>query len=446
MTSLEILQERLSSPLYLVGGAVRNELLGIPVSDYDICGDISPDDLAKACVGLFTLRDVNPRIGTVKLYGEKESYEYTRFRRDSYPALSGEHTPLEVEFVSSPDEDAFRRDFTVNAIYKRVTDGVILDPTGGIEDLKKRVLCTTRAPEAVFSEDGLRLLRLVRFAAELGFDIDKDTMAAAKKYAPLLKDITVERIREELERILAADVKYGVKRAVYRGLCLLHELGLFDYFLPEIEEGVGLVQPSKYHKYDVFYHILNTVDAAPPHLRLAALLHDIAKPLCYRESGNFYMHSLESAIMAERVMRRLKYSNERINRTVEIVRWHMFDFNGEASVNKKRRFVQREWDLLEDIVALKNADSVGTGYFARNEFGEALLALKEKMKEEKVPVKVTDLSIKGSELEGLGIEPQLRSLVLRTLLERQADEGAIREADWMRKEAVRIAEELRRKT
>ena len=445
MTSLDLLQEKISSPMYFVGGAVRNELLGLPVSDYDICGDVMPERLAEASVGLFTVRDVNPRIGTVKLIGEKESYEYTRFRRDSYPIASGEHTPQEVEFVASPAEDAFRRDFTVNAIYKRVSDGAVVDPTGGMRDLEKRILRTTRAPEEVFSEDGLRLLRLVRLAAELGFEIEEDTLAAAKKYAPLLSDISAERIREELERILVSDVKYGVNGAVFRGLELLHEIGLFRYFLPEIEEGVGLTQPSKYHKYDVFYHILHTVDAAPPRLRLAALLHDIAKPQCYRQSGNFYMHGLESAIMAERVMRRLKYSNEKINRTVEIVRWHMFDFNGEASVNKKRRFVQREWDLLDDIVALKNADSVGTGYFEKNEFGEALLTLKEKMKEEGVPIKVTDLPLKGGELEELGIEPQLRSAVLRTILERQADEGASRDVRKMRNEAVRVAEELRRK-
>ena len=123
----------------------------------------------------------------------------------------------------------------------------------------------------------------------------------------------------------------------------------------------------------------------------------------------------------------------------------MFDFNGEASINKKRRFVQREWDILEDICALKHADSVGTGYFTQNVFAEKLLALKEQMKQEGVPVKIADLPLKGNELEALGVEPPLRSAVLRTLLERQADEDAIRDKEHMKKEAVRIAEEIRRK-
>lgn len=445
MTSLELLQEKASAPLYLVGGAVRNELLGLPLSDLDICGALSPEQLTKDLQGLFSVRDVNPRVGTVKISLGEESFEYTQFRHDSYPLSSGSHAPLEVTFVSSPEEDAFRRDFTVNAIYKRISDGAIFDPTGGLADIKKRVLRTTRSPEEVFSEDGLRLLRLVRLAAELGFDIEYATLAAAKKYAPLLADISVERKREELDRILVADVKYGVEGAVYRALELLREIGLYAYFLPELEEGVGLMQPSKYHKYDVYHHILHTVAACPPHLRLAALLHDVGKPLCFRQSGNFYMHSLESAIMAERIMRRLRYSGEKINRTVEIVRWHMFDFNGEASLNKKRRFVQREWDLLEDIVALKNADSVGTGYFTKNLFAERLLEIKEEMRAEGVPLKVSDLPVKGNELESLGIEPPIRSAVLRTLLTRQADVGAMRDPERLRKDAVMIAEEIRRK-
>lgn len=445
MTTLELLQERVSATLYLVGGAVRNDLLGLPRSDVDICGSLSPERLAKETVGLFTVRDVNPRVGTVKLSRDKESFEYTAFRRDSYPLDSGRHAPAEVIFVGTPEEDAFRRDFTVNAIYKSLRDGTILDPTGGLADLRLRRLRTTREPEKVFSEDGLRLLRLVRLAAELGFDVEAETFAAAKKYAPLLADISVERKREELNRMLVADEKYGVKDAVLRAFSLLRELGLYPYFLPELAEGIGVAQPSKYHKYDVYEHILHTVAAAPPRLRLAALLHDVGKPRCLKRDGNFYLHSVESEAMTREILARLRYSNEVIDRTAEIVRWHMFDFNGEASVNKKRRFVQKEWNLLEDIVLLKHADSVGTGYFTENVYADALLDLKKKMAEERVPLRVRDLSIRGGELEALGIEPALRAEVLNTLLERQADEGAIRTHDHLLAEAVHVAEELRRK-
>jgi len=445
MDSLDLLQKSVSAPLYLVGGAVRNDLLGLPRSDVDLCGSLSPERLAQESDGLFTVREVNPRVGTVKLMRGGESFEYTAFRRDSYPLGSGRHTPSEVIFVSTPEEDAFRRDFTVNALYKRLTDGAILDPTGGLDDLKNRVLRTTREPEKVFSEDGLRLLRLVRFAAELGFSIEQNTLAAAKKFSSLLSDISVERKREELNRILVADKKYGVEGAVLRAFSLLREIGLYPYFLPELEEGIGVAQPSKYHLYDVYEHIIHTVAAAPPHLRLAALLHDVGKPLCYRRDGNFYYHSIESAEMTRKILKRLRYSNEIVERTAEIVRWHMFDFNGQASENKKRRFVQKEWVLLEDIVLLKQADSIGTGLFTENPFAEYLLALKEKMKEENVPLTIKDLPVGGADLETVGIEPRFRAEVLRTLLEQQADEGARRDRAFLLAEAQRIAKELRRK-
>jgi len=435
------LQERLSAPLYLVGGAVRNELLHLPISDIDICAALPALTVKEELGEAFSVRDVNPRIGTVKIVSQEGVFEYTQFRRDSYPVSSGAHRPLEVEFVATPEEDAFRRDFTVNALYKRVSDGVILDPTGGLNDLKAKLLRTTRSPEEVFSEDGLRLLRLVRFAAELGFEVEEKTYAAAKKHAHLLADISAERVRDEFMKILVADVKYGVSGAVFRGLEMLRELGLFEHFLPEILEGIGIKQNSVYHQYDVYYHTLHTVQAAPPALRLAAVLHDIAKPLCVKRDGNMYYHSLESAAMTESIMKRLRFSTKDVQRTKEIVRWHMFDFNGEASENKKRQFVVREWDYLEDIVALKNADSVGTGFFTENAFGNYLLALKQKLKEEGVPVKIKDLPVSGEDLVRLGIPETLRGTVMKTLLERLAIEGAKRDRDSALKEAIRIAKE-----
>ena len=441
MRAVILLQERLSAPLYIVGGAVRNELLHLPLSDIDICSELPALTVKEELADAFVVRDVNPRIGTVKIESPEGVYEYTQFRRDSYPALSGAHRPASVEFVLTPEEDAFRRDFTINALYKRVSDGVILDPTGGLKDLENRLIRTTRAPEDVFSEDGLRLLRLVRFAAELGFEVEEGTFAAAKKHAKLLADISPERVREEFMKILVADEKYGVKGAVYRGLEMCREIGLFEHFLPELIEGIGVKQNSLYHAYDVYYHTLHTVAAAPAHLRLAALLHDIAKPLCVRQTGNMHGHSLESAEMTERIMKRLRFSNKEIARTKEIVRWHMFDFNGEASENRKRQFVVREWDFLEDIVLLKDADSVGTGNFSENKFGRYLLTLKEKMRAEGVPTCIRELPITGEDLVEMGVPAALRSEVMRTLLERLALEGARRDRESALKEAAHIAKE-----
>lgn len=434
-----------AAPLYLVGGAVRDELLSYPVSDVDLCGPLAPEELQKRLCGLFTFKDINPRIGTVKIAYGKEFCEYTRFRKDSYPLSSGRHTPAEVTFVDSLEEDAFRRDFTVNALYKSLSDGKIYDPTGGIADLEKKIIRTTRAPEKVFSEDGLRLLRLVRFAATLGFEIEEKTFAAAKSNAALLKDISPERIREEFMKILVADERYGVSGAVFRALELMRELGLFEFFLPELLEGIGVTQNSKYHMYDVYYHTLHTVAAAPPHLRLAALLHDIGKPLCVRRDGNMYMHAVESASITDRVMRRLRFSKKEIAFVKEIVRWHMFDFNGEAGENKKRQYVLREWNYLEDLVAIKNADSVGTGCFKENVFANRLLEIKRQMKEEGVFISVKQLPVRGGDLAALGVEEAKRAAVLEALLERQAILGAKRDKESLMKMIPEIVKEVQRR-
>lgn len=443
MAILSLLKDK--APLYLVGGAVRDELLSYPVSDVDLCGPLAPEELEKKLCGLFAFKDVNPRIGTVKISMGQEFCEYTRFRRDSYPISSGRHTPSEVTFVETLEEDAFRRDFTVNALYKRLSDGALFDPTGGMDDLKNKVIRTTREPEKVFSEDGLRLLRLVRFAASLGFEIEEKTFAAAKKFAPLLADISPERIREEFMKILVADERYGVRGAVYRALELMRELGLYEYFLPELTEGIGVTQNSKYHKYDVYYHTLHTVAAAPPHLRLAALLHDIGKPLCARRDGNMYLHAVESAAIAENVMKRLRFSKKEIAFVKEIVRWHMFDFNGEAGENKKRLYVLREWNYLEDLVAIKNADSVGTGCFTENVFANRLIEIKNQMKEEGVFLSVKQLPVRGGDLARIGVEENLRAAVLGELLERQAILGAKRDKESLMKQIPEILKELKRR-
>ena len=443
MAILSLLKDK--APLYLVGGAVRDELLSYPVSDVDLCGPLAPEELEKKLCGLFAFKDVNPRIGTVKISMGKEFCEYTRFRRDSYPISSGRHTPSEVTFVETLEEDAFRRDFTVNALYKRLSDGALFDPTGGMDDLKNKVIRTTREPEKVFSEDGLRLLRLVRFAASLGFEIEEKTFAAAKKFAPLLADISPERIREEFMKILVADERYGVRGAVYRALELMRELGLYEYFLPELTEGIGVTQNSKYHKYDVYYHTLHTVAAAPPRLRLAALLHDIGKPLCARRDGNMYLHAVESAAIAENVMKRLRFSKKEIAFVKEIVRWHMFDFNGEAGENKKRLYVLREWNYLEDLVAIKNADSVGTGCFTENVFANRLIEIKNQMKEEGVFLSVKQLPVRGGDLARIGVEENLRAAVLGELLERQAILGAKRDKESLMKQIPEILKELKRR-
>jgi len=240
-TALAALAKRLQSPLYVVGGYVRNALLWgrDGGTDVDICGPLTVAQLSAAIANAdVEIVPVNPRVGTVLVRYAGERYEYTTFRRDSYPS-GGVHTPQSVTFVQTVQEDALRRDFTINAVYLDCHTGALVDPTGGLEDLAHGLVRTTRAPEAVFGEDGLRILRLVRFCAELGFAPEAQTLAVAKAQCGLLADISAERKREELDKILLADVKYGVPNAFEAGLRLADEVGIWPYMGAAAARGVA---------------------------------------------------------------------------------------------------------------------------------------------------------------------------------------------------------------
>lgn len=227
------LAELTGVPFYVVGGYPRNALLfGRNLSDYDICGPLTVSELTEKVQPYAKVIPVNPRIGTVLICYKGENYEYTTFRRDSYP-IGGVHTPTEVEFVRSVEEDSLRRDFRVNSLYIDVLSEEVIDPLGGLADIEKRVLVTSNGRKT-FDEDGLRLLRLVRFACELGFKVEEQTLEYAKELAHLIKDISAERIIVELKKILLSDSKNGVKNAPIEGIKLLLEIGLDKYISREL--------------------------------------------------------------------------------------------------------------------------------------------------------------------------------------------------------------------
>lgn len=230
---LLFIADALPCPLYIVGGYVRNMLLyGKADTDVDVCAALTVDGLRQALQGKgVEVVDVNPRVGTVLLKVGDERYEYTTFRKDSYP-IGGVHTPDSVQFVATPQEDAQRRDFSVNALYLDVLSGRLTDPTGGLQDLQNKRIRSTRQADLVFGEDGLRILRMVRFCAQLGFSPEEETFESAKAHCAYLADISPERIWEELQKILLADGRYGVPFAHEKGLLLLDRLGAWDYIAP----------------------------------------------------------------------------------------------------------------------------------------------------------------------------------------------------------------------
>ena len=241
----------LSSPLYAVGGCVRNALLGLAESaDTDLAGDLSVNEMKAAVLSAgFTVKAEYPRTETLLFTdGSGASFEFTSFRRERY-APGGGHAPVSVERTSDLAEDARRRDFTCNAVYYDLARGTWEDPLGGRAAIERKSLETCRAPGEVFASDGLRLLRLCRFAAELGFTPSADTLAGARRYAENIRDIAAERIYAELLKILAAPERYpfSPEDGALRGLVLCEEIGVFALLFPELAAGRGMAQRADFH-------------------------------------------------------------------------------------------------------------------------------------------------------------------------------------------------------
>ena len=383
--SLLQIAARLDRPLYLVGGYVRNFLLYGKVlgTDIDVCGPFCVEELSDRLQGVAKVIPVNPRIGTVLLKVGEDEYEYTTFRKDSYP-LGGAHTPQSVTFVQTVEEDALRRDFTVNALYYDIKNHILKDVLGGMEDLQNKRLRTADKWQKTFREDGLRLLRAVRFAAQLGFDLSPETEEGAKSEAKLLKDISPERKRQELDLIFTADEKYGVCGAHARGLLLLQKLGLWRYLLPEMQE---YPFPSE--------EDVRIFERCPAPLRLTYLLFAcLGKEDLYLTKARAFLGAAG-----------LKYSNKKVEE-VESVLYALNEIKTQSALNL---YVAEHPAYAAALSAL--GDLCGNPLLATAQ--QTLARLYEK----KVPFKVNALCVSGEQLRKNNVPPPLRGKALRYLLE-----------------------------
>lgn len=422
---LKTLAEFFPVPLYAVGGFVRDSLLGFSPCDVDIAAALSPNEVKKILSpSPFIVKDGSKKLLTLIIRYKETSYEYTAFRFDSY---AGGHRPAEVIPCSDIKTDASRRDFTVNALYYDIKNEKIEDPLFGLEDLEKKRLRSTRSPQSVFSEDGLRLMRLARFAAALNFEPDEEVISAAKENRGLIDEISKERVRDELDKILIADTFYGVKDAQYRGLKLLDEIGVLERILPDICLGKGLAQRSDFHAYDVFEHILHTVKAASPDVRLAALMHDVAKPKMKLTTGKYSGHDKEGGVMTRKILAELRYPNSVIEETARLVESHMFNLRGDVRKNTLRKFLLHNHDIAEKLVKLNYADYYGSGRAVSPSLPHADVILEElnSMKAENVPFSVSELLVKGADLIDIANLPEnRRQSALNALLEERALENS----------------------
>ena len=415
---LKILAKNCPKPLYVVGGFTRDFLAQrhSPKPDVDICGCMLAEDFAVYAqnAGL-TAQAVYKHTGTVKLTdGDGNDFEYACFRSDKY--VRGEHTPAEIYFTEDIQLDAKRRDFTCNAIYYDITAERFVDPLDGISAIREKRLTTVDRAEKVFGEDGLRLMRLARFAGQLGFTPDEECISGARLNASMIDDIVPERIYTELMQILHADEKYGETDGHYLGLKVLEEIGVLARIMPELWLGKDMAQRADFHRYDVLEHSLRAAKYAPPEIRLAALLHDVGKPFCQLRDSNSHEHPKEGDSIAREILTRLKAPKKTVEQVCALTLWHMYDFNCQTKESKLRRFFVDHLPILKELLLIKQAD-----YSAcMDDLSEAPTVTRWKdllarMQTEGAPMSLKELNIKGSDLIQLVPAPTI-STVLGNLL------------------------------
>lgn len=408
---------------YLVGGCVRDSLLGLPVEEWDITTSAKPQEVTA----LFPkVVPTGLEYGTVTILTAGGQYEVTTFRADE-KYVDGRH-PLNVVFTGDLHQDLARRDFTINAIAYDPTDKTLIDDWQGEADLTGRSIKAIGDPIARFSEDGLRSIRACRFAAKLGFKIDGQTFAAIPATLEVTKKVAAERLHDELVKILKTPLPSVA-------LELMRLSGLLNLVLPELVACYKVEQPPEYHKYDVYWHNLYACDAAPVDnylVRLAALLHDIGKPPC--QSGmTFYNHDKTGEEMARTALARLKFSNKETDKVAELVSHHMFDYNSGWSDAAVRRFIRRIGGVenLPDLFALRRADAAAMIKTNDGTYLNELQNRIDKIVAEQNALKIADLKVGGNDVMAiLKIKPGPKvGEVLNALLEKVLDDPNLNERE-----------------
>jgi len=381
--------------IYIVGGAVRDILMGKSANDWDFTTNATPEQILKVIPGGL----YNNQFGTVFTDNpdeENKPHEITTFRKEE--GYSDARHPDKVTWGKTLDEDLSRRDFTINALALDKNSKVI-DLFKGQEDIKSKLVRAVRDPNERFSEDALRMMRAVRIAAELGFTVEEKTFEAIKKNASLINKIAKERVKEELFKIIASPNPY-------EGILLFKNSGLTAEILPEFDKCFGVEQksPGRHHIYDVGNHLLMALKfckSTDPVTRFATLIHDIGKPQTYKKLANgtitFYNHEMVSTRIAENIADRLRFSKKERDKFVTLVRWHQFTVDEKQTDNALRRFLRNVGlENVEDMLALRVGDRLGGGAretsWRLEEFKKRLLEV------QKQPFSIHDLKIDGNDV------------------------------------------------
>ena len=402
---------------YAVGGCVRDTLLGRTPQDWDITTSAKP----QVVKSLFSHTiDTGIEHGTVTVMLEHTGYEVTTYRIDG--EYEDARHPKSVTFTGNLVEDLKRRDFTINAMAYNDKTGLV-DAFDGVSDLEKGVIRCVGNPHDRFREDALRMLRAVRFAAQLGFSIEEETKQAVADLAENLKKVSAERIQTELVKLLVSDHPQEM-RTVY-------ELGLTGIFLPEFDRMMETPQITKHHCYSVGEHTIHALMEVPADriLRLTMLLHDVAKPVCRTTDENgqnhFKGHPAEGAELARAILRRLKFDNDTTASVCLLIRYH--DDRPKITPRNVRRAISRiGLEHMQQLFAVKRADTLAQSMYQRNEKMAYIDSYEEtyrKICEEKQCVQKKDLAINGRDLIALGMKPGKElGEVLQALFEQVLDD------------------------
>lgn len=413
---------------YIVGGCVRDFLRNIEPKDWDVATNAKPKEIQK----VFPESFYKNKFGTVTVLtnGKIKEVEITTYRSEA--GYTDKRHPDEIKFTNKLRRDLARRDFTVNAM--ALDEKEIIDPYGGQEDLENKMIRAVGKPEERFDEDALRMMRAVRFGVTLNFKIEPSTFRAIQKNAFWIKAISKERIRDELIKIILSD-------RPDEGILLLRDSGLLKFIIPELEKGIGVSQ-NRHHIYTIFQHLILSLKYCPSkklEVRLASLFHDIAKPETKRGKGpgaTFYNHDYIGAKVTIKILRRLKFPKEIIEKTALLVRSHMFYYNvDEVTESGVRRLIRRVGlENIDDLIALRIADRLGSGVPKAKPYKlRHLEYLIEKVSKDPISVKM--LKVDGEDvMRILDIKPcPMIGAVLNALLAEVLDDPSLNKKNTLEK-------------
>lgn len=379
--------------IYIVGGVVRDLILGRELNDWDFTTNATPEEI----LNLYPDGFYDNKFGTVGIdSGGDRPYEITTFRTES--DYSDNRHPNKISWGKTIEEDLQRRDFTINSLAFD-SDLKLIDLHGGQSDLKNKIIRAVGNPDDRFKEDALRMMRAVRIAAQLGFIIEDKTLTAIRNNAKLLYNISAERVRDELLKLMASPYPAD-------GYMLLKNSGIASEILPEMDTTFGIQQksPGRHHVYDVGTHCVESLRHCPspePITRLATLIHDVGKVKTQKIFPNgqitFYNHEMESAKTAKNISERLRFSNAQADKFIKLVRWHQFTMDEKITDSAVRRIITNVGkENVSDLIALRIGDRIGSG---ARETSWRFELLKNRFEEvQQQPFSIPDLKISGHDV------------------------------------------------